>query len=98
LLVCCWRQAQSSSSFGCGSSGGGSGVVRGGLSLGCGRNFVLGAVDTLVRCREVLVWTYAWAFFETDPAVRELFEHSQKVRFRSPRATRVWVGRSCMGV
>jgi hypothetical protein len=26
----------------------------------------------------VLAWTFVWAFFESDPPVRELFEHSQK--------------------
>ena len=38
-------------------------------------NLILEAADTLIKCRECLVWTYIWAFFEMDPGVRNLFEY-----------------------
>ena len=41
-------------------------------------NMILEAAGTLIKCREVLVWTYIWAFFEADAGVRTLFEYCQK--------------------
>jgi len=51
--------------------------VGGGQSAVNPSDFILTAAETLISSRRVLMWTYIWAFFETDIGVRELFEHSQ---------------------
>jgi len=36
------------------------------------------AAGLLIECRQVLAWTYVWAFFEGDEVRRQLFEFVQK--------------------
>ena len=36
------------------------------------------ATELLIECRHVLAWTYVWAFFQQDEAVRRLFEFTQQ--------------------
>lgn len=39
--------------------------------------FVVSAVQLLIRCRQVLCWTYVFGHYIKDPAVRKLFEFAQ---------------------
>eukprot|EP01102_Stenamoeba_stenopodia_P022241 TRINITY_DN919_c0_g2_i2.p1 TRINITY_DN919_c0_g2~~TRINITY_DN919_c0_g2_i2.p1 ORF type:complete len:658 (+),score=162.13 TRINITY_DN919_c0_g2_i2:115-2088(+) len=40
-------------------------------------NFIEEALTQLLDCRRTLKWTYVWAYYETDPLKKELFEFGQ---------------------
>jgi ariadne-1 len=42
-------------------------------------HMILSALDTVVDARNVLGWSYAYAFFIEKTSSRELFQHGQKI-------------------